>query len=313
MKKLLAAALVAACFSGSALAGALPQEINLVYVKSPFNLQNMVMKEQGLLEKEFAKDNVKINWKTITSGAKQSQAMAAGSVDISAVMNTASLLMANGSGNPVLIANGVAHPSDVFAIVGQAGKNFTVRDLKGKKVAGPRGTVLHQLLLAALAKEGMKASDVEFVSMDIPAALSAVMTGNVQAALLPASALIKAQQSGCNVITTAKGLVDVNLVMTVRKAFADQHPEALARVVKVQRQTVTWINQNWEEAVKLGAKEHGISQEDARKLAQWSHYYDVVTDQDVKGLAADQEFLLANQLMQKSVDVKSLVLPLATK
>lgn len=310
MKKLLAAALVAACF-GTAFAGTLPEEINVVYVKSPFNLQNMVMKEKGLLEKEFAKDNVKIQWKTITSGAKQSQAMAAGSVDISAVMNTASLLMANGSDNPVLIANGVAHPSDVFAIVGQAGKNFNVRDLKGKKVAGPRGTVLHQLLLAALAKEGMSADDVEFISMDIPASLAAVTSGNVQAALLPASALIKAQEAGCNVITTAKGLVDVNLVMTVRKAFADQHPEALARVVKVQRETVKWMNENWEEAVKLGAKEHGISQADAEKLARWSHYYDIVTEQDIKGLAVDQEFLLANQLMQKPVDVKSLVLPVA--
>ena len=57
MKKLMTATLVAASFASCAWAGALPAEINMVYVKSPFNLQNMVMKEQGLLEKEFAKDN----------------------------------------------------------------------------------------------------------------------------------------------------------------------------------------------------------------------------------------------------------------
>lgn len=313
MKKLMTAALVAACFASSAWAGTLPDEINMVYVKSPFNLQNMVIKEQGLLEKEFAKDNVKINWKTITSGAKQSQAMAAGSVDISAAMNTASLLGANGAGNPVLVANGVAHPADIFAIVGQKGEKITIKDLKGKKVAGPRGTVLHQLLVASLVKNGMTADDVEFLSMGIPEAMSAVTSGRVTAALLPASAMIKATEAGCQVITTAKDVVDVNLVMTVRKAFADEHPEALARVVKVQRESLKWINENWKEAVALGAKEHGISYEDADKLARWSNYYDVLTVKDVNGLAADQEFLLANGLMKKAVDVKSLVLPSAMK
>ena len=52
-----------------------------------------------------------------------------------------------------------------------------MKDLKGKKVAGPRGTVLHQLLIAALIKEGMSVDDVEFLSMDQPAALSAMLSG----------------------------------------------------------------------------------------------------------------------------------------
>lgn len=172
MKKLLAAA-VCGAFAASALA-AMPEKVTIVYVKSPFNLQNMVMKEKGMLEKAFEKDGVKVEWKSINSGAKQAQAMAAGAVDVSAVMNTASLLMANGSGNPVYVASGVSHPTDTFAIVGKPGASLSVKDLKGKKVAGPRGTVLHQLLIAALVKEGMSADDVEFLSMDIPAAMTAV-------------------------------------------------------------------------------------------------------------------------------------------
>lgn len=42
MKKLLAAA-VCGAFAASALA-AMPEKVTIVYVKSPFNLQNMVMK-----------------------------------------------------------------------------------------------------------------------------------------------------------------------------------------------------------------------------------------------------------------------------
>ncbi len=70
----LAACLVAA---GGALAR-MPAEINLAYVKAPFNLQCMVIKEKKLMEKAFAKDGVKIRWRTITSGAQQAQAMAGG-------------------------------------------------------------------------------------------------------------------------------------------------------------------------------------------------------------------------------------------
>jgi len=78
-----AAIAISAVIACGAAEAKMPKEVNIVYVKAPFNLQNMVIKDQKLLEKAFAKDGVKVNWKTITSGAQQSQAMAAGSVDVS--------------------------------------------------------------------------------------------------------------------------------------------------------------------------------------------------------------------------------------
>ena len=296
-----------------AATGGMPDKINIVYVKAPFNLQNMVMKDQQMLEKAFKPYGTQIEWHTITSGAKQSQAMAAGAIDVSAVMNTASLLMANGAGNPVRIASGVSHPADTFAIVGAKGASYSVKDLKGKKIAGPRGTVLHQLLVAALLKEGLSVSDVTFVPMDIPAAMSAVVAGHADAALLAASAVIKAQNAGCKVITTAKGLVNVNLVMTAREGFAQDYPKALELIVKTQRESLQWINANWDKAVALGAKEHGISLEDAKKLASWSNYYNTLTNDDIRGLVDDQLFLVENGMMAQKVNVRTLVLPTALK
>lgn len=315
MKQLAKVTMVATIFGlgmNAALAD-MPKVINIAYVKAPFNIQNMVMKDQQLLEKAFEKHGTKIVWHTISSGAKQTQAMAAGSLDVSAVMNTASLLAANGAGNKVVIVNGVAHPADVFAIVGKKGQKLSVKDLKGKKIAGPRGTVLHQTLVAALVKEGMTAKDVQFVSMDQPSAMSALMAGHVDAALLAASAVVKAQNQGCEVITTAKDLVNVNLVMTASDKFAKDHPEALELIQKVQRDTLAWVKQNWSAAITLGAKEHGITLQDAEKLAKWSNYYNTLTVEDVKGLAIDQDFLFDNQMMRAKVNVDSIVLPIAMK
>ena len=83
LKNLFAAAAVTAglCLTGmSAVQAApkMPESISITYVKSPFNLQNIVMKERGMLEDAFKAEGVKINWRVINSGAIQGQAMASG-------------------------------------------------------------------------------------------------------------------------------------------------------------------------------------------------------------------------------------------
>lgn len=311
LKHLLAA--VALTLSAAVSAATMPETISITYVKAPFNLQNIVMKERGMLEDAFKADGVKINWRVINSGAVQGQAMASGDLDFSAVMNTASVLMAAGAGNPIGIATGVGHPEKVFAIIGKPGTNYSIRDLKGRKVVGPKGTVLHQLLVAALVKEGMSISDVDFVSMDPAKAMTAVVSGSADAGLVAAGLIIKANEAGAKTITTCEGLVTPNLVMAVRRAFAEQYPEAYEKVVATNRAALAWIREHKDEALAMGAKEQGISVENAAKLYDWSGFYDTLGESDVKGLEADQKFLVENGMMEKTVDVRSLLMPSATK
>ena len=311
LKKLLMVSAMVLTGSLMSAVEAAPDQINIAYVKDPFNLQNIVMKQHQSLEKEFQKDGIKINWVSINSGAQQAQAMAAGSLDVSAVMNTASLLMANGAGNKVLVATGVARPTQVFAVVGKAGQQMKIEDLKGKKVAGPKGTVLHQVLVAALKSKGMSINDVEFIQMDPGKAYAALMGKHVDAALLAASLIIKSNQAGAKTVVTADGLVNPLLVMAVSEKFAKENSALLERIVKVHRQTTKWIYENYDQAIAMGAKEAGVSLQDADKLAKWSHYFDVITDEDLQSLKSDQAFLLENDMMQNTVNTDQLVLPIA--
>ncbi|MBM6927733.1 ABC transporter substrate-binding protein [Parasutterella secunda] len=311
LKKLLMVSAMVLTGSLMSAVEAAPDQINIAYVKDPFNLQNIVMKQHQSLEKEFQKDGIKINWVSINSGAQQAQAMAAGSLDVSAVMNTASLLMANGAGNKVLVATGVARPTQVFAVVGKAGQQMKIEDLKGKKVAGPKGTVLHQVLVAALKSKGMSINDVEFIQMDPSKAYAALMGKHVDAALLAASLIIKSNQAGAKTVVTADGLVNPLLVMAVSEKFAKENSALLERIVKVHRQTTKWIYENYDQAIAMGAKEAGVSLQDADKLAKWSHYFDVITDEDLQSLKSDQAFLLENDMMQNKVNTDQLVLPIA--
>lgn len=287
--------------------------VNISYVKSPFNLQLIVMKKLGLLEKELAAQGVGVKWHEINSGARQARAMASGDLDVGGVMNTTSIQMARGEGNPIHIAAGVSRPTELFAIVGQKNGPSSIKELKGKRVAGPKGTVLHQLLAAALAREGMNMDDIEFIQMEPPKAFTALESGQADAALLAAGLLLKAEESGQNVLQTAEGLVTPKLVVAVSDKFVREHPERLQALLRAHDKAADWIDAHKDEALAMGAEEEGIVPENARKLYERSHFMQRLEAQDLASMAEDLKFMLDNGMMRNSVDPKSMILPEAMK
>ena len=283
-----------------------PQQLNITYVKAPFNIQNIVMKSQGLLEKEFAEEGIKINWIPIKAGLNQVRGMAAGEIDMVAAMNTSTLLIANAAGNRSVIVDGVAHPDDTFAIVAKPEVKNIV-DLKGRQIVGPKGTVLHHLLSAALKTSGVEMKDVNWVSMNLPASLTTLLGGRADAALLAAGGILAAEKAGFHALVKAKGLIETNLVLAARGDFAKEYPDVVRRVAKVNRQALQWALSNKSQAIALGAKELQLSKEDAAKLFEWSHFYSDLTQKDIDALQNSQRFLLEQKMMNRSVDINTLI------
>lgn len=283
-----------------------PQQLNITYVKAPFNIQNIVMKNQGLLEKEFAKEGIKINWIPIKAGLNQVRGMAAGEIDMVAAMNTSTLLIANSVGNRIVIVDGVAHPDDTFAIMAKPEVKNIV-DLKGRQVVGPKGTVLHHLLSAALKSSGIEMKDVKWVSMNLPASLTTLLGGRADAALLAAGGILAAEKAGFHALVKAKGLIETNLVLAARADFAKEYPNVVRRVAKVNREALQWALTNKPQAIALGAKELQLSEEDAAKLFEWSHFYSDLTQKDIDALQNSQRFLLEQKMMNCSVDINTLI------
>lgn len=283
-----------------------PQQLNITYVKAPFNIQNIVMKNQGLLEKEFAEEGIKINWIPIKAGLNQVRGMAAGEIDMVAAMNTSTLLIANSAGNRIVIVDGVAHPDDTFAIVAKPEVKNIV-DLKGRQIVGPKGTVLHHLLSAALKSSGVEMKDVNWVSMNLPTSLTTLLGGRADAALLAAGGILAAEKAGFHALVKAKGLIETNLVLAARGDFAKEYPDVVRRVAKVNRQALQWALSNKSQAIALGAKELQLSKEDAAKLFEWSHFYSDLTQKDIDALQNSQRFLLEQKMMNRSVDINTLI------
>ena len=290
---------------------ALPREINVSFVESPFNVQVMVMKEKGLLEKAFAEKGVAVKWHNINSGAHQTEAMAAGSLDIASVVNTTSVILANAAGNRVEVAALVSRPKQAFALlVGGEGPR-TVSELKGKTIAGPKGTVLHQMLVAALASEGLSVKDVSFVSMGLPESRTALLSGKVDGALQAASLIIRGEEAGLRTLLTADGYLTPLLVTAVRPAFAEKHPELLDLYLKAQAEAAEWSLSHEAEAIAIGSKIHGIGEADGKKLYDWNDMASVMTQEDLAAMEVDVAFLLDQGMIRSRVAAKDFVLDVA--
>jgi len=288
-----------------------PQVINISYVITPFNLQIMVMKERRMLEQAFAPLGVEVRWHSINSGPAQTMAMAAGSLDIAPVINSASIILANAAGNPVEIAALVCRPKQTFALmVGPKGPR-NIRELRGKTVAGAKGSVLHQMLIAALLKEGMKASDIKFIQMDINEARTALLANRVDAALQTSSLIIRNEEAGMRTLFTADGYINPLLFTAVRPAFAKNNPELLKVYLDVQEKAYDWIIANPTEAVEIGSRIHQISVDDGMKLYRWSGFAKVMEAGDLTSLEADVDFLYQQNMIEQKVNPRSFILPAA--
>ena len=94
----------AAVIAGAALApGALfaadaPKQIAIDW--ATYNPVSIVLKEKGLLEKEFAKDGIKIVWVQSAGSNKALEFLNAGSIDFGSTAGSAALV-AKINGNPI--------------------------------------------------------------------------------------------------------------------------------------------------------------------------------------------------------------------
>jgi len=288
-----------------------PRTINISYVDTPFNLQIMVMRERRMLDNAYAPLGVTVRWHKINTGTEQAQAMAAGSLDIASVINSTSVIVANAAGNPVHIAALVSRSPQTFALMAGPGGPQTIRDLKGKTVAGPKGSVLHQMLLAALQREGMKSTDVRLIHMGLPEARTALLAKRVDAALQAGSLIIRNEEAGMKKLISAEGYINPLLFSAVRPAFAKNDPNLLQIYLRVQAEAYEWIVANREEATAIGCRLQQISTEDGKKLYDWSGIAKLMEESDIEALDADVDFLFEQKMIEQKINPRQFILPSA--
>ena len=156
-RSLLCSAFFVGLLPTSLLAADKPKEIRLDW--ATYNPVSMVLKEQGLLEKEFAKDGIAIRWVQTLGSNKALEFLSAGSIDFGSTAGSAALV-SKINGNPIKSIYVYSRP-EWTALVTRKDSNITkVSDLKGKRVAVTRGTDPHIFLVRALQSVGLTEKDI---------------------------------------------------------------------------------------------------------------------------------------------------------
>ena len=229
-RAVLAAIAAAALLPAAAFAADAPKEIHIDW--ATYNPVSMLMKDKGLVEKEFAKDGITVRWVQTLGSNKALEFLNAGSIDFGSTAGSAALV-ARINGNPLKSVYVYSKPEWTALVTRKDTPIKTVTDLKGKRVAVTRGTDPHIFLVRALQKFGMSEKDIVPVLLQHPDGKTALIRGDVDAwaGLDPMMAQAELQDGARLFYRDA----DANTygILNVREEFLKKYPEITRRVLGV--------------------------------------------------------------------------------
>jgi len=112
-----------------------PSEIRIDW--ATYNPVSMVLKDRGLLEKEFAKDGIGVRWVQTLGSNKALEFLNAGSIDFGSTAGSAALLSKINS-NPIKSIYVYSQPEWTALVTRKDTSINKIEDLKGKRVGDPR-------------------------------------------------------------------------------------------------------------------------------------------------------------------------------
>ncbi len=230
-------------FASAALVGLLPATALFAADKpktitvdwATYNPVSMVLKNKGLLEKEFAKDGISIRWVQTLGSNKALEFLNAGSIDFGSSAGAAALV-SKINGNPIKSIYVYSQPEWTALVTRKDTSINKIEDLKGKRVAVTRGTDPHIFLVRALQKVHLTEHDIKPVLLQHPDGKTALIRGDVDAwaGLDPMMAQAEIED-GARLFYRNK---DANTwgILSTREEFLKDHPDLVKRVLAVYEQ-----------------------------------------------------------------------------
>jgi sulfonate transport system substrate-binding protein len=210
---------------------------------------SLILKQKGMLEKEFAKDGIRIVWVQSAGSNKALEFLNAGSIDFGSTAGSAALV-ARINGNPIKSIYVFSRPEWTALVTMKDSKIATVAELKGKRVAVTRGTDPHIFLVRALLGAGLSEKDITPVLLQHADGKTALIRGDVDAwaGLDPMMAQAEIEDGAKLFFRKA----DANTwgILNVREQFLKDYPEVTQRVLAIYEEARKYSLANYDELKK---------------------------------------------------------------
>ena len=284
------------------------KDITVTFVTSPLNVPTIVEKNHSIFAETMKEAGVEtVTYSEITSGADQTQALASGDIQFLYAVGATSVLLSAANDADIKIISMYSRSPKAFCLFSGDDSITTPEDLRGKTIAGPQGTILHELLVAYLNQGGMTLDDVSFVNTTIPDAMSAMMGGSVDCALLAGAAAYNTQAGGAHLVTNGDGLVEASICCAATKEFCDANPELVESFLKAQEEVLRFMAENEETALAEAAEFLDLDIAAVRDMYAYYDFDMTIRGSDIAAMQSTVQFMLDSGMIEESVDISSIV------
>ena len=253
-------------------------KLTFTYVTSPLNVPTIIEKNQGIFEKTFGDMGIEVDYAELTSGADQTQALASGDVQVLYAVGGTSVILSAANGADIKVLNMYSRSPKAFCMYSKDESLTTPESLRGKTIAGPTGTNLHELLVSYLATAGMTIDDVNYVNMSIPDAKAGLDGGSVDVALVAGATAYNAGQQGYHLVADGEGLIKAIIAVAVTP----------------------------DETMQIVADELDLDTDAVKSMYDFYDFSTEITDDDKEGFQKTADFMYESGMIDEAFDVKQL-------
>ena len=278
-------------------------KLTVTYVTSPLNVPTIIEKDQGIFEKELG---VPVEYAELTSGADQTQALASGDVQVLYAVGATSVILSAANGADIKVLNMYSRSPKAFCMYSKDESITTPESLKGKTIAGPTGTNLHELLVSYLAQADMTLDDVNYVNMSIPDAKAGLDGGSVDVALLAGATAYNAEQQGYHLVANGEGLISALIAVATTQKFYDEHPDVIEKLNAAQDEIAAYMSDSQDETMETVAAALDLDVDAVKEMYGFYDFSTEITDADKEGFQKTADFMYESGMIENELDVNTL-------
>lgn len=278
-------------------------KLTVTYVTSPLNVPTILEKDQGIFERELG---VPVEYAELTSGADQTQALASGDVQALYAVGATSVILSAANGADIKVLNMYSRSPKAFCMYSKDESLTTPESLKGKTIAGPTGTNLHELLVSYLAQADMTLDDVNYVNMSIPDAKAGLDGGSVDVALLAGATAYNAEQQGYHLVADGEGLISALIAVATTQKFYDEHPDVIKKLNAAQEEIASYMANNQEATMETVAATLDLDVDAVKEMYGFYDFSTEITDADKEGFQKTADFMYESGMIENELDVNTL-------
>lgn len=278
-------------------------KLTVTYVTSPLNVPTIIEKDQGIFEKELG---VPVEYAELTSGADQTQALASGDIQVLYAVGATSVILSAANDADIKVLNMYSRSPKAFCMYSKDESLTTPESLKGKTIAGPTGTNLHELLVAYLAQADMTLDDVNYVNMSIPDAKAGLDGGSVDVALVAGATAYNAKQQGYHLVADGDGLISALIAVATTQKFYDEHPDVIEKLNAAQDEIAAYMNDSQDETMETVAAALDLDVDAVKEMYGFYDFSTEITDADKEGFQKTADFMYESGMIENELDVNTL-------